>query len=140
MLRIAPEGSTDLGPCADCGQMNRRVYGFVYLDENAYAVYYVHWTLNRITTHGARFDVLFGEWGEDATPDDRYHVALDYGMSGNEPGFRIVDADTSSSTLRKLAATACRREDILGSTIAKRAFEVIDAIWLQDDRLHEFHC
>lgn len=134
-LKVIPRSSHDMGVCADCGQINRRIWGSIAEDEQTQAVYYVHWTHRQLSTHGARFELVIGEWGEGTSPDDRYAVMLEYRRTDDGPGFRVIDA---GERLHHLAHTACLREDIIDKPITQFAFKLVDAILAQDVRMKDF--
>lgn len=70
-LSIEPGKSADYGPCPCCGDMSRKISGYVYADSNAHAAYFVDWTLNQVYRHGAHFDIIVGGWGDGTTAADR---------------------------------------------------------------------
>ena len=63
MYEIELSGSHETGVCECCGNRSRCVWGYIYKDGDAAAVYYVHWTLGHILDHGANFDLILGLWG-----------------------------------------------------------------------------
>ncbi len=54
-LEIDPANERLFGPCDCCGQMTRRLWGYVYEDESALAAYFVEWTLGH-SHHEANFE------------------------------------------------------------------------------------
>jgi hypothetical protein len=84
-LVVEPTGTNDYGPCACCGNSSRCVWGFIHAPVGTLASYFVHWTLNRVPDHGANFDLILGNWGDDATADDRYLVSLAYRLCEDGP-------------------------------------------------------
>jgi hypothetical protein len=49
----------------------------------------------------------------------------------------VIDANTRDVARGELTHRGLRRDEVIGTALAKQAFEVIDAIWLQDGRLAE---
>ena len=125
------------GPCECCGNMSRTVWGYL-LDEGAtIAVYYVHWTLGRID-HGANFDLVIGQWGENSTAKDRSVVAVAYRLMEGAPQFMVIDAiNRPVAKSGTLANAAMRRDQVIGTPLAPRVFEMLDAVWLGDKRIAE---
>jgi len=118
------------GQCDCCGTTTRKVWGSVSYDETTVAVYYVRWTVGHLE-HDPRFDLVIGRWGEDATDDDRCIVSLLYRPGG---GFMVIDGrdDIASGATHMMA-----RDDVIGTPLAQNAFDLLDAIWLQDSRIAE---
>jgi hypothetical protein len=49
----------------------------------------------------------------------------------------VIDADERDVARGDLANRGLRREEVIDTPRARQAFEIIDAIWLQDGRLGE---
>src|SRR5437870_12193798 len=64
-LAINPEDDRTFGPCSCCGNMTRRVWGYVTQDDATIAAYFVEWTPGH-EEKAANFDLIIGKWGEDA--------------------------------------------------------------------------
>ena len=131
---IELSGSQDFGPCDCCGTNSRTVWGYVYCDGDAEAVYYVHWSLGKVAEHGAHFDLIIWEWIEGKDDADRRTVALVYQPGA---GVMIIDAGDRKIAQEKLAGTALSRDEVIGTPLAQQAFDIFDAIWLQDGRIAE---
>jgi len=131
--------SHDHGPCKCCGNMSRTVWGYLSDDDGfLLASYYVQWTLGRVADHGANIDLVVGRWGEEFSSADRFVVAVAYRLKADGPQFMIIDAaERPVAKSGKLADTALRRDQVIGSPLAAQAFAMLDAIWLGDDRIAE---
>jgi hypothetical protein len=117
--------------------MSRLVAGFVTRDSDAYAGYQIHWTLGQIEKHGATFFMILGRWGEGTTAEDRYAVALRYRADSEASGFMIIDADETRIASHALVGKALRRKEVVGTPLAQEVFDIVDFIWLHDDRIAE---
>jgi hypothetical protein len=135
-LTLEPGGSTD-AVCDCCGLQSRTVTGFVYRSGEAAAAYFVHWTIGDVDGHGAHFDLIIGKWGEGANPSDRHAVALEFRRTENGPAFMVIDASTRPAGRSDLVGAALRRDDVVGTSLATTAFNIVDAVWAQDERIHE---
>ena len=122
-----------VGYCACCGNTTRRIWGWLQQhDENA-ALYYVTWTIGRMTD-GARVQMIIGPWGDQTSANDRNAIFIDY-FADEPPGtFTIIDADES---LTDVAKHSLRRVDVIGTPLAQLCFDLLDSIWLQDTRMQE---
>jgi hypothetical protein len=76
-LEIDPQNERTFGPCECCGNMTRRVWGNIYEDEAALAVYYVEWTPGH-DVDPATVDLIVGPWGDTATAAERKAICLHY--------------------------------------------------------------
>jgi len=134
-LTIEPDKSQDYS-CECCGHESRKVSGYIHQGDEPAALYFVDWTLGGVGTHGANFDLVIGEWGDDAEARDRSCVALEFRSSAPGQGFTVIDASTrpiGHSTLGRALA----RDEVMGTPLAHVAFDMVDAIWLQDERIAE---
>jgi hypothetical protein len=117
------------GPRTVWGNVHERGGGTV-------ASYFVRWTVERpIAEHPANFDVVMGSWGDGTSPDDR--CAISMLCSENEDGrsVMVIDAADAARDLSDLAASALKRDEVIGTPLAEQLFAIVDAIFLQDDRL-----
>jgi hypothetical protein len=126
----------EFGPCPDCGQMTRRVWGWVYREDTAIAAYFVEWT----PLHAERdavFDLIVGTWGEAAGPESRSAVSVAYKVLETGPSFMVQDATERKIGSNTLVSHALGRSEVIGQPIAQEVFSVCDAIYLGDPRISE---
>jgi hypothetical protein len=136
ILRVEPTGSKDFGPCSCCGNMSRTVRGFVHSPKTTLAAYFVQWTLNA-PEHGATFDLIVGNWGEDAGAQDRQAVSLAYRLLEGEGSFMVIDADSRPVADPSIADRALRRDQVIGTSLADDVFAIVDAVFMKEDRIEE---
>lgn len=134
--RIHTAGDCARAPCSCCGYDGSTVWGLVYCHDAACAAYYVHWTPGRLE-HGARFDLVLGDWSAGASTVERSAVALAYRLYPNGPEFKVVDAGEKRIADRAVIGKFLLRDDVVGQPIADEIFQIVDAIWLQDLRIAE---
>ncbi|MGE3808244.1 MAG: hypothetical protein AB7K24_26585 [Gemmataceae bacterium] len=134
--QIKPSGNGDVRPCDCCGLDSLTVWGLVYRHEAAHAAYYVHWTPGRLE-HGARFDLVLGDWTDDAQVKERTAVSLQYRLYPNGPEFSVIDSGERRIADRAVIGRFMLRKEVLGQPIADDVFQIVDAIWLQDRRISE---
>jgi hypothetical protein len=126
------------GRCECCGNVSRTVSGYAYFRGHPFAAYFVHWTMGHVPDYGANFDFIIGKWSADGgTPADRFAVSLVYRVTENGRGFMVIDATGRSISTSGLAGHVLKREEVVGQPIARDAFALCDAIWLQDARIAE---
>ena len=112
--------------------MSRSVWGYAYRDGNAFAAYFVEWTLGQVQRHGANVDVIIGSWGDGASAEERSAVSLEFRYG---EGFGLVDAKDRPVGDGSLAERILARSDVVGTPLADSVFDLVDAIWLQDKRI-----
>lgn len=134
-LEIEPTGEST-GHCDCCGSTTRRVWGFVHRDDETVGAYFVRWAEGH-PDHGASIDLILGKWGESATRDDRYVVALDCRVVEASPQFMVVDAQSRLPSADDFASSTLKRSEVIGTPLAPQVFALVDAIYISDPRLEE---
>lgn len=133
-LIIEPDNERTFGPCQCCGNMTRRVWGYVNRGEAIVAAYFVEWTPGHVE-RSANFDLILGRWGPDAGPKDRKAVAVVFREIETGPAFAVVDATDRPVAASPLVSEALNRQQVIGKPIAETVFAVCDTIFLQDPRI-----
>ena len=128
---------TDFGPCECCGDVSRCATGMVRRNDDAYAIYQVHWTTGQVDRHGAEFYVVLGEFSDGTTAADKFAVALHYFVEPNRFGFMVVDADQTPIAANPLVGRALSRESVIDTPLAQEVFDLVDAIWIEDPNISE---
>ena len=136
-IAVDPDKQNDTGPCSCCGSMSRTVWGYLSVDGEARAVYYVQWTLGQVPKHGANVDLLMGNWGEGTTPQNRVAVSLVYTIGQNGPEFHSIDPDGRPHATSGLADNMIPGRHVLGNPVGADAYAFLHAIFGQDPRVAE---
>ena len=137
-ITIEQVGSKDYGPCPCCGNLSRSVWGYAFREDAIIAAYFVHWTLGR-PDHGANFDFIIGTWGNETAENDRQAVSLEFRLIENSPQFMVIDAKDRPVAESELVKTVLSRADVIGTPIAQEVFDLVDAVWLHDERISELY-
>src|SRR6267142_4712497 len=135
MFQFEDKRVTDYGPCECCGDLSRLATGMVRLDNEPYAGYQVHWTNRQVARHGAEFYIILGQWGDGTTAVDRFAVALHFFIEPERFGFTVVDADQTPMGSHPLVGRSLPRESVINTPLAKEVFNLVDAIWLEDENI-----
>jgi len=135
-LEFNDENQRRFGPCECCGKLTNRVWGYVYRNASAIAVYYVEWTPGHMD-RAASFDLILGKWGDDTSANDRRAAALDFRHIESGPSFMVVDAAGRRLAASPLISHVLARNEIIGHPIASEIFEILDTIYLNDPRIGE---
>ena len=136
-MRVVPEDEKEFGPCACCGGVTRRVWGYLLREEVMLAAFFVEWTQGHVRKHGAFFDLIVGRWGDGTTAEDRVAVSLEMRVMDEGPQFMVVDAGEREVGKSDLVSAAFGREKVIGTPLAEVVFGMVDAIWLGDGRIAE---
>ncbi len=136
-FEIEHPGLSDHGPCECCGSMSRLATGLIRRHREPYAGFQVHWTPGQLEKHGASVYLILGRWGEGTTAADRFAVAVRYRDDAETTGFMVVDADQTSIATHPLVGRTLQRDEVIGTPLAKEVFDLIDFLWLHDERIAE---
>ena len=101
------------------------------------AAYYVHWTVGHIPDKGANIDMILGPWGPEAGSEKRSAAALAYRLFDNGPSMMVIDAQDRPFSKISLLSRILRRDDVIGTALAKSIFDIADAILMKDKRVAE---
>jgi hypothetical protein len=113
------------------------VWGYVHRPDRTAAAYFVQWTLGQVDRHGANVDLIIGKWGTGADRPDRCSVSLEFRRTDKGPAFMVIDSRGRPVASSELVGKSLTREEVVGTALAQAAFELVDAIWLQDARIAE---
>ena len=137
MFQFEERTTTTYGPCECCGDVSLLASGLVRRHEEPYAIYQVHWTNNQVFKHGAEFYLILGQFGEGTSSQDKFAVALHFFVERDRHGFMVVDADRTSIASNPLVGRALPRASVIDTPLAEEVFELVDAIWLDDENIAE---
>lgn len=125
----------DTGSCECCGEVTRVAMARVRLHGELYATYAVHWTGGKVRDHGAHFYMVLGGWGESVNSAEGVSVALQY--RADKGGFRVIDAAGTMLADEPRVGRPLQRDEVVGTPLAEKVFELVDAIWLLDENIAE---
>lgn len=124
------------GKCDCCGNESSCVWGMVHkVDGPTVAAYWMHWTVGHLNDPGANLDLVLGPWGDGATANERYGIALLHREQVNgSSSLMVIDSAVRPIGDGTLAATALARGEVIGTPLAPQVFSIVDAIYEQDNR------
>lgn len=136
-LDVVPVDGADLGPCPDCGGLERTVWGHLSRDGKAWAVYHVRWTIGHLE-RGAQMMVSIGGWSEGESEEGRKAFGVRCNLEARRPTFRVVDAtDVAWSELPFLGQRLSRAE-ALADPLCQEAFRALERVAFDDPRVKRF--
>lgn len=136
VLEYDEVNQSEFGPCPDCGERTKRVWGYVYRLDAAIATYFVEWTPAH-PQRDAVFDLIIGTWGDGSTPNDRQAVSVAFKVLDSGPAFMVQDASARPIGSSALVSTALGRNAVIGTPLSNNVFEICDLIYLADPRIAE---
>lgn len=125
------DAGSEAGQCDCCGTSTTRHWGFIRRNGQPVGAYFVAFAHGR-PDHGAKFDLILGNWGHTASRADRYALAVDMRVIDGAPAFMVVDAVDRITSGSPLVGTALMRTDVIGTPLAPQAFAIIDAVYMSD--------
>ena len=137
MLTIEFEPPKESAPCECCGGRTSSFTRFVYLDGDAYAIYYAKFSDN----HSDRVvvaTVSLGAWGEDSTPEQRVAFAMEVRSTESEYQVSLIDAERSPWREAKVIGRTLDREQALAHPLVKEAFHVTDHMVAEDEPIRSY--
>jgi hypothetical protein len=140
VLVVEPLDSKDFDVCEKCHGNSRKVWGYLHRGEQTEAAYFVEWTLGRVAEQGAHIDLIIGRWGDKSQRSDRFAVSLEFRHTETGPWFMLIDSEQRDISHSELVGKSMARENVIGTPLAKKVFEMVDAIWLCDERITEIKC
>jgi hypothetical protein len=137
MLTIEPDGEKFHGPCPDCGEATRSVWGYVSTEDAARAVYYIRWTDFHLE-RGAQLAISIGVWGEASRPIDRALFGVECRIGATGPAFMLVDAASVPWSEDAFLGMNLTRPQALADSRKTEVFEILDRIVEADLRFRMF--
>lgn len=137
MLTIEPDGEKFHGPCPDCGEATRSVWGYVSTEEAARAVYYIRWTDFHLE-RGAQLGISIGTWGDGSRPNDRALFGVECRIAAAGPEFMLVDAASVPWSENGFLGTSLTRQQALADSRKPEMFEILDCLVEADPRFRTF--
>ena len=137
MLTIEFEPANKSAPCECCGGQTTSLTRFVYRDGNAYAIYYATFS----DSHPDRVvvaTVSLGEWGEDATPEQRVAFAMELRSTASEYQVGLIDATRSPWREAEVIGRKLDREEALAHPWVREAFHVADHMVAEDEPIRSY--
>ncbi len=101
---------------------------FVTEDGNAYAIYYIRYSMAH-PERPAAATVSIGNWGEDASPDERSAFALELRSNG----VCVMDSENSPWKDSAFIGRTLDREEALTHPRIQDVFHIADHIYLEDE-------
>ncbi len=117
--------------CDCCGGITTRLTRFVYKNGDAYAVYYAAFSDNH-NDHEIKAAIGMGDWGEEASPEDRKAFAIIIKDGGNQYEVMLLDADESPWQDTEILGRMLNREEALSHPWKEEVFHITDHM-LEDD-------
>src|SRR5262245_61230375 len=118
--------------CNCCGGEMQSVYGFVYRDGDAYAVYHAGWSPAHPES-GIDLALTFGEWDEATAPESRYRVGMIICPTPTQYEFTVIDA--TQSTWTDGPERFLTRDEVLKHPLRKEFFRVGENVIDQHHRV-----
>jgi hypothetical protein len=123
--------------CVCCGGVTQTVWGYIYVEGGARAVYYATWTREH-PERGFEVAISIGGWGEGADPRNKRLVVLEGRFLETGLTFCVRDAAGSRWAAHSLLGQPLAREDVISTPLAAELFHLVDHLVVDDPRVREF--
>ncbi len=123
--------------CHCCNKNSCVGHGFIYKNDDAYAVYYVGWS-------DAHFDkkvgvaLAIGEWDDDSTTDDRTCFGIEASEGEDEIYFSVIEPSESPWSNTDLLGSMVTRDEGLSHPLLQEVFEITEKILRDHIALREY--
>ncbi len=119
--------------CDCCGQQVVTLTRFVYMDGDAFSVYYANFTRGHAerVVHGL---IGLGKWGDDAKAADRVAFPFDIRTSENSYQVGLINANQSQWSDTTFLGKLLDRDEALKHEWVKEAFHITDHM-VSDDKI-----
>ncbi|MFH2008579.1 MAG: hypothetical protein ABI333_18475 [bacterium] len=124
-------------PCRCCGETTYMVYGLVYHDGHAHAVYFAGWSEGH-RDQGLRMAVGIGDWDEGATAQDRISVGFSARLVLPQVFFDVVEPADSPWGDYDYIGKMLSKDDALGHPYLEAFLDAAKAAVRDDGRVRGF--
>jgi hypothetical protein len=137
MLRLEEGEPREATPCECCGAIARTAHGFVYRDDDAYAVYYAGWSDGH-PERGVSLAIAVGEWAEGSSSTDRVSMGVRATSTPSSVNFTVLNPNESPWGDTPLLGKMLRREQALAHSALTDVLHVVEHIVREDVRVRGF--
>jgi hypothetical protein len=137
ILRLEAGSTNTPLRCACCGEKSETAHGFVYKDNDAYAVYYAGWSVGHLE-RGVSLAIAVGEWDENSQVSDRASFGIAVTGTSSSFDFTILDAKESPWSDTPLLGKMLNRGEARNHLEAGNAISVAEHIVREDVRVRRF--
>lgn len=136
-LRIETDPKVKQSHCPCCGRLMHTHTGFVYKENNAYAIYSASLHPNESNRKMGLTIAIGGDWEDETTFKD--HISLDLLIqpSSTEIQMSILDGKANEKA-SKLWGKRLTRKEILTSPLKDDFFQIADVIVKKDKRINDY--
>jgi hypothetical protein len=133
-LSIEPAPEVQARVCQDCGRSFSTVHGFLYQDDDAYAVYHASLQSDHPSTQ-VDLALSLGSWHEEATANDRKRIGLRIWPEGDELKMHFNEVSESAWGDSTTFGTMLNRDAVLGSLLEGEVLRAAEFIVSGDQRV-----
>lgn len=136
-ITIEPGEAHEATSCECCGNKTETVHGFVYNNDDAYAVYFASWTIGH-SERGVTMAIGLGEWGDGAASSQRRSIGLQCRTTDDEIQFMVIEPDQSPWGRKEFLGRMLPRETALQDSAIKEFFQIAERVVDDDPRVSNF--
>ena len=137
MLSFEFEPPNESAPCPCCGGKTTSLTRFVLKDGDAYAIYYARFSDNH-SERRVYATISIGEWGEDASPEQRVAFALQLRATPSKYEVEVLESEASPWREAKLIGRTLGRAEALTHALLPEVFHITDHMVVEDEPLKAY--
>lgn len=111
-------------------------HGFVYKNGDAYAIYYVGWSIENVDKQ-MTLALALGEWDDDSTVADRDCFGIEATEAGDQVNFRVIEPDESPWPKTDLMGEMMERDKSLHHPLLDEAFTITEYVLRNHNAVRE---
>ena len=136
-ITIEPGEAKEPTYCECCGNKTETVHGFVYNNNDAFAVYFASWTIGH-SSKAVTIAIGLGDWGEGATPKQRHSIGLECRTTEDQIQFAVIDPEQSPWGRTEFIGRMLPRQEALKDSAIKKFFHIAEHVIHDDPRISSY--
>lgn len=124
-IELGEDSTTSVCKC--CNEKSCTGHGFVYKNNDAFAVYYVAWSKAHYPKK-VTFALAIGLWDEQSTSKDRTCIGFEAYESESDILFRVIEPDESPWPKTDLMGEMLEKSEAMGSSLLQEAFVIAEEV------------
>jgi hypothetical protein len=134
-IEIGEDCNASVCPC--CVQKSCTGHGFIYKNDDAYAVYYAGWS-NAHAEKKVSLALAIGKWDDDSNNKDRTCFGIEAYEGEDHILFRVIEPDESPWPRTDLMGAMLSRKESLNHPLLKEVFIIAEEVVRNHTAIKEY--
>ena len=123
--------------CHCCDNESNTGHGFIYKNDDAYAVYYAGWSASH-PDKVVSLAIAIGEWDDNSTTDDRTCLGIEAYENLNSIDFRVINPNESPWPSTDLLGEMFDRDQALSNKNLDDFYNIAELIVRNHDGIRDY--